>query len=70
MWCVVVIYDRMRHICAKGFLDLNFNQAVIEKISTFHKIAPNSHTHKIFNFKSVIWTFFRPNSSTLEILWQ
>ena len=23
------------HICAKGFLDFNFNQAVIDKISNF-----------------------------------
>ena len=28
-------------LCAQGFLDLNFNQAVIDKISIFHEIAPN-----------------------------
>ena len=26
---------------AKGFLDLNFYQAVMDKISIFHEIAPN-----------------------------
>ena len=31
----------MSHTCAKEFLDSNFNQAVIEKISNFHVIAPN-----------------------------
>ena len=31
----------MRHICAKGFLDSNFNSAVIDKISIFHEIAQN-----------------------------
>ena len=29
------------HIFAKGFLDSNFNEAVIDKISFFHEIAPN-----------------------------
>ena len=41
MWCPVVNHNHMRHICAKGFLDSNFNQAIIEKISFFHEIAPN-----------------------------
>ena len=27
----------MRHTCTKGFLDLNFNQAVIDTILYFHK---------------------------------
>ena len=31
----------MCHIGAKGFLDLNINEAVIDKISNFHEIAPN-----------------------------
>ena len=31
----------MCHICAKEFWDSNFNQAVIDKISDFHEIAPN-----------------------------
>ena len=30
------------HICAKGFLDLNFNKAVIiDQKWNFHEIAPN-----------------------------
>ena len=41
MWCTVGIYNYMCHKCAKGFLDSNFNQAVIDKISSFHEIAPN-----------------------------
>ena len=33
MWCVADNHDYMWcHICAKGFLDSNFNEAVIEKI--------------------------------------
>ena len=39
MWCAVVNHNYMGHICAKGFLDLNFNQAVIDKISIFYEIA-------------------------------
>ena len=34
-------HSYMCHICAKGILDSNFNQAVIDKISIFHEIAPN-----------------------------
>ena len=33
-------------ICAKGFLDLNFNEAAIDKISNFHEIAPNFTYYK------------------------
>ena len=28
-------------LCAKGILDLNVDQGVIDKILDFHKIAPN-----------------------------
>ena len=35
-------YNYMYHTCAKEFLDWNFNEAVIDKISIFHEIAPNS----------------------------
>ena len=40
MSCVTDNHNNMCHICAKDFffLDLNFNYAVIDKIS---KIAPN-----------------------------
>ena len=40
LWCAVVNYNYMCHICAEGFLDSNFNQAIINKISNFRKIAP------------------------------
>ena len=39
-------------ICEKGFLDLNFNQAIIDKISNFHEIAPNFRT---YSQKSYLW---------------
>ena len=41
MYCVAGNHNYMFHICAKGFLDSNFNGAVIDEISNFHKIAPN-----------------------------
>ena len=41
MWCVADNHNYMCHICAKRFLDSNFNWTVIDKISNFHKIAPN-----------------------------
>ena len=41
MLCAADNYNDMFHICAKGFLDSNFNQAVIDKISNFHEIDPN-----------------------------
>ena len=31
----------MCHICEKGFLNSNFNWAIIDKISNFLEIAPN-----------------------------
>ena len=43
MWCAANNYNHgdSCHTCAKGLLDSNFNQAVINKISIFHEIAPN-----------------------------
>ena len=41
MWCAVDNHNYIRHICAKGFLDSNFDKVVIDKISHFHEIAPN-----------------------------
>ena len=41
MWCAVDNHNYMCYICAKGFLDSNFNEAVIDIISNFHEIAPN-----------------------------
>ena len=58
-WCAVHDHNYyMCHICAKGFLDSNFNQAILDKISDFHKIAPNfTFSPKSFVF-SVIETFY------------
>ena len=50
MWCAVDNYNHMFHISAKGFLDLNFNQAVIDKRSNFHEMHKISHIHKNRNF--------------------
>ena len=41
MWCAVDSHNYMCHICANEFWDSNFNKAVVDKISNFHKIAPN-----------------------------
>ena len=41
IWCAADNYNYMCQICAQGFLDLNFNQAVIDRISNFHETAPN-----------------------------
>ena len=41
VWCTADNHNYMCHICAKGFLNLNFNQAVTDKMSNFHEIAPN-----------------------------
>ena len=40
IWCAVGNHNYMCHII-KGFLDTNFNEAVIDKISNFHEIARN-----------------------------
>ena len=32
IWCVAGIHNYMSRICAKGFLDLNLNYAVIDRI--------------------------------------
>ena len=41
MWCAEDDYSYRRHICAKGFLDSNFDLAVLDKMSIFHEIGPN-----------------------------
>ena len=41
MWCAADNHNYMCRIYAKGFLDSNFNQAIIDKILNFHKISPN-----------------------------
>ena len=39
MLCAADNFNYMCHICAKGFLDSTFNQAVINKISNLDKIV-------------------------------
>ena len=41
MWYVADNHDYMCHLCAKEFLDSNFNWSVIDKISNFQEIDPN-----------------------------
>ena len=57
MWCTTDNHNYMRHICAKGFLDLNFNWAVIDKISNFHKIYPNFTFSQKSCFFKYNWNF-------------
>ena len=42
MCCAADYQDYMCHTCAKEFVDSILNEAVIDKISNFHEIAPNS----------------------------
>ena len=42
MCCASDNHNYMCHTCAKEFLNSTFNHAVIDKISIFHNIAPNS----------------------------
>ena len=42
MCCASDNHNYMCHICAKEFSNSSFNYAVIDKISNFHEIAPNS----------------------------
>ena len=47
MCCAAGNDNYMCHTCAKEFLDSNFNEAVIDKVSIFHEIALNStYSHK------------------------
>ena len=41
MWCAADNHNHIGlcHIFSKGYLDSNFNEAVIDKISNFHEIA-------------------------------
>ena len=41
MWCAADNHDYMCHLRATGFLDSNFNQTVIDKISNFQEMSPN-----------------------------
>ena len=40
MWRAADNDNYMCHICAKGLFELNFDYAVIDKISNFHEIIP------------------------------
>ena len=65
MCCAADNYNYMCHTCAKEFLDSNFNQAVIDKISNFHEIAQISHIHIYRNFLKVYLQLFKPAASSL-----
>ena len=56
-WGAADNYNYMCHICVKGFLDSNFNQAVIDKILIFHKIAPHSTFSQKSYFFKYKWNF-------------
>ena len=58
IWFAEDNHSYVCHICAKGFLDSNFNQAAIDKISIFFTKLPQiSHIRKNHNFSSIIGTF-------------
>ena len=51
MWYAADNHNYMCHISAEVFLDLNFNQAVIDKILNFHEIVPNfTYSQKSYHF--------------------
>ena len=52
----------MCHVCGKGFLDSNYNQAVIDKILTFHDIAPNFTYSQKWYFGPLCMTLFKTRS--------
>ena len=52
-----VITINVSHNVQKDFLDSNFSEAVIDKISSFHKIAPNSTFSQKSYFLSIFGTF-------------
>ena len=61
MWCAIENHNYMCQICAKGVLDSNFNQAVMDKISNFQEIVPNftsnfTYSQK-FQFSMYNWNF-------------
>ena len=57
MWCATDNYNYICHIYAKGFLDLSFILAVIDKISIFTKFPQILHIHKNRILLSIIVTF-------------
>ena len=57
MQCAADNHSYTCRICAKGFLDTNFNQAVIDKISNFQEIGPNFTYSQNRIFLNIIGTF-------------
>ena len=57
MWCAADNHNYMCYICAKGFLDSNFYEAAIDKISNFHDIAPNFTYAQKSLFLKYNWNF-------------
>ena len=56
-WCAADNDNYMCRVCAKGFLNLNFNWAVIDKNIKFSQNCPKFHIlTKIIIFKYT-WTF-------------
>ena len=57
MCCAADNHNDLCHICAKEFLDSNFNQAVIDQVSFFFTKLPQiSHIYKNSNCSSIIGT--------------
>ena len=57
MLCAAGNHNYMSHICAEGFINSNFNYAVIDKISNFQEIAPNfTYSQKFCKFLKTIVT--------------
>ena len=57
IWYAEDNHSYMCHVCAKGFLDSNFNEAVIDKISVFQEIAPNFTYLQKSQFFKYNWNF-------------
>ena len=55
--CAEENHSYMCHICGKGFLDLNINYALTNKISIFQETSKISHIHKNRKFVSIIRSF-------------
>ena len=58
IWFPADNHNYMCYICAKGFLDSNFNLAVVDKISNFHEIAAHfAYSQKSYFVKKYNWNF-------------
>ena len=55
--CTANNHNYVCHICAKGILDSNLNEAVIDKISNFHEIASNFTYSQKSYFLKYNWNF-------------